>query len=91
MGCNLMDPALWFLELGNPLSIRSDGPPPNDEVALLGNVALRFPHETLAWDPKRMRFPRPPGGGSLPVVARARRLGRAPADLKAECLLLSRS
>src|SRR5262249_7955786 len=31
MGCHLMDPALWFLELGAPLSIRSDGPAPNDE------------------------------------------------------------
>lgn len=27
------------------------------EVALLGNVALRFPHETLVWNAKRMRFP----------------------------------
>jgi predicted dehydrogenase len=27
------------------------------EVALLGNVALRFPHETLAWDARRARFP----------------------------------
>jgi predicted dehydrogenase len=27
------------------------------EVALLGNVALHFPHETLEWDGKRMRFP----------------------------------
>jgi len=175
MGCHLMDPALWFLELEDPLTIRSDGPPPNDEsyplwsrvhytfppsrhtmpgplpvtwhdggkspkleleelaagpvdpnaclflgergallaspyvaprlfpaedfahvpvpegkwvnhwhqwvdacrgtgttsapfayaahlteVALLGNIALRFPHETLAWDAKRMRFPERP-------------------------------
>ena len=175
MACHLMDPALWFLGLGDPLRIRSDGPPPNDEsyplwsrvhyefapnerttrgpllltwhdggrspqaeleelgatgvepnvclflgengallaspylpprllpaekfasvpipagtavnhwhqwvdavrgqgapsapfeyaaflteVALLGNVALRFPHETLEWDAKRMRFPSRP-------------------------------
>ncbi len=175
MGCHLMDPALWFLGLGAPLSLRSDGPPPNDEsyplwsrvhytfppnartmpgplpltwydggktpkqeleelaagpvepnvclflgehgallaspyvpprllpaerfaevaipsgtavnhwhqfveaasgrgttsapfeyaaflseVALLGNIALRFPHETLAWDAQRMRFPTRP-------------------------------
>jgi predicted dehydrogenase len=187
MGCHLMDPALWFLELGNPLSIRSDGPPPNDEsyplwsrvhytfppnrhttrgplpvtwhdggkspkleleelaagpvdpnaclflgehgallaspyvaprlfpaekfahvpipegqrvnhwhefvdacrgkgatsapfeysaflteVALLGNIALRFPHETLAWDAKRMRFPeRPEADGYLSSPLRA--------------------
>lgn len=32
MGCHLMDPALWFLELGAPLSVRSDGPTPNDET-----------------------------------------------------------
>jgi predicted dehydrogenase len=31
MGCHLMDPALWFLGLGAPLSIRSDGPAPNAE------------------------------------------------------------
>ena len=30
------------------------------EVALLGNVALHFPHETLAWDAQRMRFPERP-------------------------------
>src|SRR6185503_17265786 len=30
------------------------------EVALLGNVALRFPHETLAWDAKRLHFPARP-------------------------------
>lgn len=32
MGCHLMDPALWFLELGRPMRLRSDGPPPNDET-----------------------------------------------------------
>ncbi len=32
MGCHLMDPALWFLELDAPLSVRSDGPTPNDET-----------------------------------------------------------
>ena len=26
------------------------------EVALLGNIALRFPHETLNWNAKEMRF-----------------------------------
>ena len=187
MGCHLMDPALWFLELGAPLRMRSDGPPPNDEsyplwsrvhyefppnaftlpgplpltwhdggkspkeeleelaagpvdpnacpflgeqgallaspylpprllpaerfahvpipagravnhwhqwvdavrgkgetsapfeyaaflteVALLGNVALRFPHETLLWDAKRMRFPeRPEADRFLSAPARA--------------------
>ncbi|MBL8862498.1 MAG: Gfo/Idh/MocA family oxidoreductase [Planctomycetes bacterium] len=32
MGCHLMDPALWFLELGAPLNVRSDGPVPNGET-----------------------------------------------------------
>ena len=27
------------------------------EVALLGNIALRFPHETLTYDGDAMRFP----------------------------------
>ncbi|MEO0661639.1 MAG: gfo/Idh/MocA family oxidoreductase, partial [Planctomycetota bacterium] len=27
------------------------------EIALLGNIALRFPHETLAYDGAEMRFP----------------------------------
>jgi hypothetical protein len=30
------------------------------EIALLGNVALRFPHETLEWDGGRVRFPNRP-------------------------------
>lgn len=32
MGCHLMDPAMWFLELDAPLNVRSDGPVPNDET-----------------------------------------------------------
>jgi len=32
MACHLMDPALWFLELGAPTRIRSDGPTPNEET-----------------------------------------------------------
>ena len=41
-------------------------------VALLGNVALRFPHETLAWDGKRMRFPdRPEANAYLSSPVRA--------------------
>jgi aminopeptidase N len=31
MACHLMDPALWFLELGAPATLRSIGPPPNAE------------------------------------------------------------
>jgi len=44
MGCHLMDPAVWFLELGAPLAIRSVGPPPNDETyPLWSRVDYRFP------------------------------------------------
>jgi len=32
MACHLMDPATWFLGLGMPTSIRSEGPPPNGET-----------------------------------------------------------
>ncbi|MCB9914818.1 MAG: Gfo/Idh/MocA family oxidoreductase [Planctomycetes bacterium] len=35
------------------------------EVALLGNVALAFPHETLAWDGAGMRFPARPEADAL--------------------------
>ena len=48
MGCHLMDPALWFLGLGAPLSIRSDGPPPNDEsYPLWSRVHYEFPPNAL--------------------------------------------
>jgi len=44
MGCHLMDPALWFLELGAPLRLRSDGPAPNDEsFPLWSRVHYEFP------------------------------------------------
>ena len=32
MACHLMDPAVWFLELGLPRRIRSEGPTPNGET-----------------------------------------------------------
>lgn len=32
MACHLMDPATWFLGLGFPTSIRSEGPTPNGET-----------------------------------------------------------
>ena len=50
MGCHLMDPALWFLELKHPLRVRSDGPTPNDETyPLWSRVDYEFaptPHTT---------------------------------------------
>lgn len=35
------------------------------EIALLGNVALAFPHETLEWDGDGMRFPKRPEADAL--------------------------
>lgn len=32
MACHLMDPALWYLELGDPSTLRSVGPAPNGET-----------------------------------------------------------
>lgn len=44
MGCHLMDAPIWFLELGHPLSLRSDGPAPNDETyPLWSRVDYEFP------------------------------------------------
>jgi len=68
MGCHLMDPAMWFLELEAPLSIRSDGPPPNDEsYPLWSRVHYRFP-------PNRHTMPGPLpltwyDGGKAPTLA----------------------
>ncbi len=44
MACHLMDPALWFLELGQPSRVWSAGPPPNDETfPLWSTVHYEFP------------------------------------------------
>jgi predicted dehydrogenase len=44
MGCHLMDPAIWFLGLGHPTSIRSDGPAPSSETyPLYSRVEYEFP------------------------------------------------
>jgi predicted dehydrogenase len=48
MGCHLMDPALWFLGLEAPLTLRSDGPPPNEEsYPLWSRVRYEFPPNAL--------------------------------------------
>ncbi|MEM7305266.1 MAG: Gfo/Idh/MocA family oxidoreductase [Planctomycetota bacterium] len=44
MACHLMDPALWFLGLGSPTELWSEGPAPNGET---------FP----AWSTVKYRFP----------------------------------
>ena len=44
MACHLMDPALWFMELGAPLTVRSDGPAPNGEsFPLWSRIHYTFP------------------------------------------------
>ncbi len=44
MGCHLMDPAVWFLEFGAPLRLRSDGPQPNAETyPVWSEVTYEFP------------------------------------------------
>ncbi len=44
MACHLMDPALWFPGLGDPLTVRSEGPKPNAEsFPLWSRVHYTFP------------------------------------------------
>ena len=43
MACHLMDPAPWFMELGDPLNVESFGPPPtNDTFPLWSRVRYEF-------------------------------------------------
>ena len=43
MACHIMDPAPWFLELGNPLSVHSAGPPPTEDTfPLWSKVTYEF-------------------------------------------------
>ncbi|MFT5197715.1 MAG: putative dehydrogenase [Planctomycetota bacterium] len=43
MACHLMDPALWFPELGDPLTVRSEGPKPKaDSFPLWSRVHYTF-------------------------------------------------
>ncbi|MSR62200.1 MAG: Gfo/Idh/MocA family oxidoreductase [Planctomycetes bacterium] len=85
MGCHLMDPALWFLELGAPLAMRSDGPPPNDEsFPLWSRVHYSFP-------PNRLTMPGPlpltwHDGGRSPKLE-LEELAAGPVDPNA-CLFL---
>jgi len=55
MACHLMDPAPWFLELGDPLSIVSMGPPPTDDTfPLWSQVQYRF-NPTRWTDPEGVK------------------------------------
>jgi predicted dehydrogenase len=52
MGCHVLDPAFWALELRDPLSVVAEGPPPNRETA-------------PAWSIVRYEFP---ARGDRPAV-----------------------
>lgn len=58
MGCHLIDPAVWFLELGAPLRMRSDGPRPNgDTYPLWSEVTYDFaPTRHTTRGPLRMTW-----------------------------------
>jgi predicted dehydrogenase len=58
MACHLMDAPVWFLELGTPLRIRSDGPAPNAETfPLWSEVHYEFPpNEHTTRGPLRMTW-----------------------------------
>jgi len=45
---------------GRPANSHFDYAGPLAETVLLGNVALRFPKQTLRWDAEKMRFPNMP-------------------------------
>ncbi|MEM6674999.1 MAG: Gfo/Idh/MocA family oxidoreductase [Planctomycetota bacterium] len=74
MACHLMDPAVWFLGLGAPLTLRSDGPTPNGEsFPLWSRVHYTFPANELT-----TRGPLPltwHDGGKLPPVDLLESLG----------------
>jgi predicted dehydrogenase len=74
MGCHLMDPAVWFLELGAPLRLRSDGPPPNGETyPLWSRVHYEFPPNRLTTrGPLHLTWH---DGGKKPPVDLCERLG----------------
>ncbi len=74
MACHLMDPAPWFLGLGAPLTLRSDGPTPNGEsFPLWSRIHYTFPPNELT-----TRGPLPltwHDGGKLPSVDLLESLG----------------
>ncbi|MEZ6019693.1 MAG: Gfo/Idh/MocA family oxidoreductase [Planctomycetota bacterium] len=54
MACHLMDPALWFLGLGDPLLVRSEGPKPKaDSFPAWSRIVCEF-GPTAATAPQRI-------------------------------------
>ncbi|MFT5735133.1 MAG: putative dehydrogenase [Planctomycetota bacterium] len=86
MACHLMDPATWFLGLGAPLSIRSDGPVPNGEsYPLWSRVHYTFPPNDLT-----MPGPLPltwHDGGKKPPVDLLAAHGITPEEMPANACL----
>ena len=76
MACHLMDPALWFLELGQPTSVRSEGPVPNAEsYPAWSEVTYEFP-ATRYTVPEGIRLTWYDGGQEgAPLAARPLRSG----------------
>ena len=74
MACHLMDPAIWFLELGAPLTVRSDGETPNGETyPLTSRVEYTFPpNRYTTRGPLKLTWH---DGGNLPPVDLLERLG----------------
>ena len=67
MACHLMDPVPWFLGVGAPLTVRSDGPTPNGEsFPLWSRVQYTFPGNDLT---TRGAFPLTwHDGGKMPPI-----------------------
>ncbi len=80
MGCHLMDPAVWFLELGAPLRLRSDGPPSNGETfPEWSRVHYEFPANRFTTrGPLHLTWH---DGGKKPPVDLCERLGTAREEL----------
>ena len=88
MACHLMDPAIWFLELGFPLSIRSEGPSPNGEsFPLWSQVQYTFaPTKYTNRGPLHLTWL---DGGRKPPVDLLTGLGTSREELPANgCLLV---
>ena len=86
MACHLMDPALWFLDLGDPLRIRSDGPRPNGETyPLWSRVHYEFaPNGATTRGPLQLTWH---DGGRKPPVDLCERIGTSRDDLPANACL----
>ena len=53
MGCHIIDPVVWSLELGSPSSVKSDGPAPNNETFPdWGIIHYNFPGTKFTADDK---------------------------------------